>query len=234
MEKKKRLYLKFKMDEVSDSGEFTGHASIFGNVDSYQEIVKKGAFKKTLRESKGKIPILDHHSPVQQIGWNLEAREDERGLFVRGQLNLEVQAAREKHALMKQAFEIDARTGLSIGFRTIKWENDKDDPHVRILTEVQLLEYSIVAFAANTEAAVEGVKAQGDLVQLFLENEIGMEQKPAAQAVDFIKSLLDEEEPVLASRRPGEPGDHSNAEEADIKQSLNGLLRTFQNTLRSD
>jgi len=154
------LSVEFKMDTVSDAGEFTGYASTFGNVDLGGDIVAPGAFKKSIKETKGKVPILDHHNPRLQIGWNMDALEDNRGLLVKGKLNLEVQGGREKHALMKQAFEIGAMMGLSIGYRTIIDESDRKDPRVRILKEVQLLEYSVVTFPMNPQASVTGVKSE--------------------------------------------------------------------------
>ena len=156
--KKEQKIFSLKLNELTESGQFTGYASTFGNVDLGNDIVDAGAFKKTIKESKGKIPILDHHDPERQIGWNIDAVEDERGLLVTGKLNLDVQRARERHSLMKQAQEIGAETGLSIGYQTIKSEPDKETPSVRRLKELRLLEYSVVVFPMNPAAGIETVK----------------------------------------------------------------------------
>jgi len=155
----KHFAVEFKMDAVEVTGEFTGYASTFGNVDLGGDVVVKGAFKKSIKEKKGKVPILDHHDTRKQIGWNMEASEDDRGLLVKGKLNLEVQGGREKHALMMQAFEIGATMSLSIGYRVIKDEADRKNPGIRYLKEVQLLEYSVVTFPMNPEATITGVKS---------------------------------------------------------------------------
>jgi hypothetical protein len=102
----------FKINQVEATGEFTGYASTFGDVDLGHDVIEKGAFKKTLFETKGRIPVLDHHDPTKQIGWNLEAKEDDRGLLVQGLLDLNVRAARERHSLMKMAIEVGGQTGL--------------------------------------------------------------------------------------------------------------------------
>lgn len=155
----------FKLDEVTASGQFQGYAAIFGNVDFGNDVVEKGAFRQTLETSRGgKIPILDHHDPSRQIGWNLEAWEDDRGLFVRGQLDLNVQSAAERHSLMRMAQNIGGRTGLSIGFQTLNEEPHPDDFKIRKLKEVRLLEYSIVTFPMNPEAGVTRVKSGGNSV----------------------------------------------------------------------
>ncbi len=149
---------KFKIDRVENSGEFCGYAAIFDNVDLGGDVVDRGAFINTLEATQGRVPILDHHDPKKHIGWNLEAREDEHGLFVCGQLNLEVQLARERLSLMKQASQVGGRTGLSIGFRSIKEIPDQQRPEIRHLQELQLIEYSLVIFPMNTEAGVTHIK----------------------------------------------------------------------------
>ena len=148
----------FKLNDVSDSGQFQGYAATFGNVDLGNDVVEPGAFEQSLRDTGGKIPILDHHNPAQQIGWNLEAREDAFGLFVRGQLDLNVQAARERHSLMKLAAQVGGRSGLSIGFQTVRDEPDAENFKIRRLQEVRLMEYSLVTFPMNPEAGVTRVK----------------------------------------------------------------------------
>jgi len=166
----------FKLNDVSDTGQFQGYAATFGNVDLGNDVVEPGAFEQSLRESGGgKIPILDHHNPAQQIGWNLEAREDAFGLFVRGQLDLNVQAARERHSLMKLAAKVGGRSGLSIGFQTVRDEPDAEDFTIRRLKEVRLMEYSLVTFPMNPEAGVTRIKtrrtAGGNLLNVACETE---------------------------------------------------------------
>ncbi len=155
----------FRIHEVTADGEFQGYASTFENVDLGNDAVAFGAFRKTLLESGGgKVPILDHHDPTRQIGWNLEAREDAQGLAVRGRLDLNVQAARERHSLMKMASRVGARTGLSIGFQTVRAESDRKRPKVRLLKEVKLIEYSVVVFPMNPNASVAQVKMHNELI----------------------------------------------------------------------
>jgi len=145
--------------EENGKGVIEGYASTFGNIDLGLDIVDKGAFAKTLQENGGKIPILADHNPSKQIGWNLEATEDNIGLKVRGELDIENnQLAKERFSLAKKAKEIGASFGLSIGYMTIKEEPDSDNPAVRRLKEVKLLEYSFVTFPMNTQAMVTAAK----------------------------------------------------------------------------
>ena len=93
--------------------------------------------------------MLWQHDPTRPIGVWDEVREDARGLYVKGRLLLEVQAAREAHVLL-QAGAID---GLSIGYRTLRAE--KAAGGQRLLHEIELWEVSLVTFPMLPEARVQ-------------------------------------------------------------------------------
>jgi HK97 family phage prohead protease len=156
----------------AEQGIIEGYASTFGNMDQGFDIVDRGAFAKTLRENRGRVPILADHDPRRQIGWNLVAQEDDRGLYVKGQLDVkENQLARERFSLVKQALELDVKYGFSIGYSTIKAEPDPTNVSIRRLKELKLWEYSLVTFPMNTEAAVTAAKhwASGPSIEENLE-----------------------------------------------------------------
>ena len=144
---------------VSDSGTIEGYASVFGNVDSYGEIVEPGAFVNSLVKSQRtgrKIKMLWQHDPHQPIGVWDDLAEDAKGLWVKGRLLVDQSPkAREAHGLL-QAGALD---GLSIGYRTIKSAPKAGKQGVISLTELDLLENSVVTFAANERARVEVVKS---------------------------------------------------------------------------
>ena len=103
--------------------------------------------------SQAGVKLLWQHDAAQVIGSWLSIAEDSRGLFVRGQLNLDVAKAREVYALMKEG----AVDGLSIGFRTQKSVTDPATG-VRRLQKVDLWEISIVTFPMLPNARVSSVK----------------------------------------------------------------------------
>lgn len=142
---------------VDEKGAIEGYGSVFGNVDSYSDVVVQGAFAKSIEEAKatGRMPaMLWQHDPEEPIGVWTDLREDERGLYVKGQL-AETQRGREARELIK----LGALTGLSIGYTTRSYEVDKQND-VRLLTDIQLWEVSPVTFPANSEARITGVKAE--------------------------------------------------------------------------
>lgn len=151
----------FKAVGEADSGEFEGYGSVFGVVDSYNEVVDKGAFLESLA-TYGMPKLLLQHSTRNVGGIWLEAKEDERGLWMRGKLNLDVQDSREAYSLLKMG----ALSGLSIGFRTIE-ETTNSDTGITHLKKVKLYEVSIVTFPANEAATISAVKSAPDTIRDF-------------------------------------------------------------------
>jgi HK97 family phage prohead protease len=144
---------KFSLESVDEAkGTFTGYASVFGVVDSYLDCVDVGAFKKTIKENDGVFPMLDHHNVTAPIGV-IHPEEDKKGLKVLGELNMDVQRARELRSLAKQG----AIGGLSIGYEVVKEKPDKTSG-IRYLKEIKLWEISLVTFPACPGATVEEVK----------------------------------------------------------------------------
>lgn len=158
----------FKASAVNEDGTFTGYGSVFGNLDSYREIVAPGAFAdslKSIKESGDPLPALWQHNSDEPIGGYDVLEEDDHGLKVEGWLmHQEIQRAREAYALMKRRVV----KGMSIGYYVLADSYDEKE-RIRTLTKLELVEISIVTFPANPEAQVDAVKAKllrGDLPTL--------------------------------------------------------------------
>jgi len=128
---------------------FEGYASVFNTVDRGNDLVLPGAFAKSLKDrgTQG-IKFLWQHDPKEPVGIVEEIFEDAKGLFVRGRLILDVERAREAHKLLGAG----ALDGLSIGFHTVKSRQRSDG--VRILSQVDLWEISLVTFPMNELARI--------------------------------------------------------------------------------
>jgi HK97 family phage prohead protease len=152
-----RKQFAFKAEDVAADGTFTGYGSVFGNVDSYREIVLPGAFTdsiKAIAASGDPLPMLWQHRSDQPIGGYTALAEDVRGLKVTGfLLKDEVQQAAEAYALMKARIV----KGLSIGYY-VEADSYNEKDNVRSLIKLDLREISPVTFPANTEAQVDSVK----------------------------------------------------------------------------
>lgn len=185
--------------KVTDEGEmtFSGYGAVFGNVDSYGDVIAKGAFRDTLIKAKssGQWPVmLSQHGFSEggstPIGVWTEMREDDTGLWVEGKF-APTPRGKEAHELLKMKPR-SAFNGLSIGFRAKEWavRTQPDDPR-RTLKAVDLLEVSLVTFPANTKARVLNVKSE------FNPREIedglrdaGLSRADSVKAVAIFKSML--------------------------------------------
>lgn len=144
-------------------GQFTAYASVFGNVDSYGDIVDKGAFTDTLKEWGEKdapIPLLWGHDifdMFNNIGHLEEAKEDDHGLLVKGQFDLENPNGVQAYKLVKQKRVTD----LSFAFDVIDAAEEKKDGDqvVNHLKALKLWEVSVVPIGANPETEFVGVKS---------------------------------------------------------------------------
>lgn len=146
-----------------EEGQFIGYASIFGNVDSYGDIVEPGAFKKTLAEWELSLDILsclwahDMNDPFSNIGEVLDVKEDDRGLLVKVQLDLDNPKALQIYRLAKGR----RLTQMSFAYDVIVGDKQDDGFH---LIELKLYEVSLVPIGANQLTDVVAIKSlSGDL-----------------------------------------------------------------------
>lgn len=146
-----------ELKQWDEAGCFAGYASIFGVVDNQNDMLEKGAFAVSLADTKNRVRLLWQHKFEEPIGVFTRIQEDERGLYVEGKLLLDVQRAKEAHALLKEG----AIGGLSIGYLPVRHRYDAARG-VRILEEVALYEVSLVTFPANVQARVHAVKEDRD------------------------------------------------------------------------
>ena len=142
--------------KLNSFGEIEGYASPFGGEpDNVGDVVAPGAFSQTIAEHRGAgtAPLmLWQHDPSEPIGVWTDISEDQTGLKVKGRLVLEAEKGREAHALLKAG----ALNGLSIGFRTRNAERRNGGG--RLLTNVELVEISLVSVPAAPQARVTSVK----------------------------------------------------------------------------
>jgi len=164
---------------VTEGRVIEGYASLYGMADQGGDIVARGAYAKSLAALKargGSVKMLWQHDAAQPIGVWDEIHEDERGLYVKGRLLLEVERAREAAALIG-AGAID---GLSIGYRTVAAE--KTAKGQRLLAELELWEVSLVTFPMLPDARVAakaedpGGAALRDLAAVFTDAAAALRQ----------------------------------------------------------
>jgi HK97 family phage prohead protease len=149
---------------LGEGATIEGYASVFGQVDQGGDRVQRGAFARSLAGGR-KVRMLWQHDPREPIGVWDEVREDDRGLWVKGRILTDVARGREAAALVAAG----AIEGLSIGYRTRRAERDRDG--VRLLSEVELWEVSLVTFPMLGQARVDAKaeRAEGELFAALAE-----------------------------------------------------------------
>ncbi len=153
----RRITGAFSLRAAGEDGAIEGYGSVFGVVDSYGDVVEKGAFAASLQAHRaaGTMPaMLWQHNPEEPLGVWEEMSEDAHGLKVKGRIVLETAFGRDKYILLKNG----VLNGLSIGFvATDKSWNDRDG--TRTLNAIDLWEVSLVTFPACPPARLSSVKA---------------------------------------------------------------------------
>lgn len=205
-------------------GMVEGYAATFDRIpDAYGDVIAQGAFAETVKawEESGKpIPLLYGHStddPQYNIGKVVEAREDEKGLFVRAEFDADNEKAQYVRKLVQEgrlyqfSFAYEVLDGATI-------ELD-DGTEAYELRKMNLFEVSLVQIPANQRAVVTDVKSAP------------VEQKDATATAD-----------MDADAKSGRRNSKADADEmrrvlglcSDIETIIRGLLADEQEDAETD
>lgn len=148
-------------------GVFEGYLAVFNNEDLGGDVIQPGAFTKTIAELAAKqqhraglgapaarylLPIFWNHDPDVPIGGFTDLREDSVGLFVRAELDMDKESARDAYSGLSKGYV----PGMSIGYLVMKPPTYKNG--IRYLTELRLIEGSVTPIPMNEEALALEVK----------------------------------------------------------------------------
>ena len=146
------------IDADEKAGIIKGYGSYFGNKDSDNDVIVKGAYKKTIAENGERVKYLYQHDMNQPIGKMTELYEDDKGLVFVAEI-AKTQMGMDVVELMKSG----VITENSVGIMPIQKENKGD---YREIKEVKLYEISAVTLAANDQAKILDVKGNIDVEKL--------------------------------------------------------------------
>lgn len=121
-----------------------GYAAIFDVPDRGGDVIRKGAFDKV---AKSGVPLLWQHDTKQRIGFVESLSEDERGLRMIATLDEDApQSVRDG-------------SGLSFGYRVESMGRTGADGSYRELTDLDLVEVSVVTHPMQPAARVLAVES---------------------------------------------------------------------------
>ena len=168
------------MDLNVKQGIVTGYFSKFNNVDADGDIIRPGAFTKTIKENgpESSLPRIKHllnHDPSLPLGVLTSLKEDGYGLLYESQVG--------SHELGEDFIKM-VESGLitehSIGFKIIKrnqiqsYENYIKNPSLGQyeITEIKLYEgSSLTAWGANPYTPITSLKSANDMDLLVAKHE---------------------------------------------------------------
>lgn len=156
----KTKHLEFQVKAAEEGeGRISGYASVFGNKDSYGDVVIKGAFSSFLHKislSRKVVPVFYGHNmedPKANIGRVLSLSEDDYGLKFDAQLDL---SGDTYGRIVYEQLKDGRLDSMSFGYQVLDYSMEKD---VTELRELELYEISVVPVPANPAAKVTEVKA---------------------------------------------------------------------------
>ena len=146
----------YKGIDTEEDGSFEGYASVFNNKDLGNDVIKQGAFAKSIYDKKPKqIKLLYQHKTDEPIGVIDALEEDKRGLKIKGRLAMGTQKGKEVYELMKMG----ALDSMSIGYKLSPEDYRYSDKlKKRTINNLDLMEISMVTFPMNPKAKVTKVK----------------------------------------------------------------------------
>jgi len=231
-------------DVDGKKGIVTGYFAKFDNVDADGDIIRKGAFTKSILETgpastQPRIKHLLNHNTNQPLGVILSLNEDSFGLNYESQIG--------SHALGQdfiKMVESDLITEHSIGFQVMKFNQIQDyqdymkNPAMGMneLTDLKLWEgSSLTAWGANQQTPLTGLKSAKDQLQELVNRQKNLEKfcRNSTATDETIELLLIEckqlTQLIIENTKQGEPTPQPGIKkESEVLEAL----KSFTNSLK--
>ena len=201
-----------EVKDIDEKGLIKFYFSVFGNVDSDNDITEKGAFTKTINDWKGanrkQIRHFKNHRWDKTPGVLQELFEDDKGAVAVSQLILGTQLGKETH----EEYKAGAIDQHSFGYEVIKSEmEERENGKIQIqhLIELKLNEVSSLnSWGANDQTFTLDVKNQDQVIKY-------LDTLEALKKGDFTDTYFEKlEQKIAAVHRHlvslTEPSNHSD------------------------
>ena len=214
----KSAYIECKATSpTSKNGTIEGYASVWDVIDAQGEVVRRGAYTKTINERGAKLPLMVSHfrdggDVMSAVGGIVELKEDDYGLWFKASFFSD-ELAQKVRERCKELAEMDVKLGSSVGYKIINYGFTKDEETGRThmeLRELALKEITVTLRPANKYALVTAAKTADDVCEIL------PALKPIADA-DVDKMTADEKNALVVSVF----GDKAKAE--SLGKALKGI-----------
>lgn len=197
------------LEEKSDVWTVEGYAAIFNTRDLGGDIIRPGAFSRSLKELGTPPLILEHDMKGLPVGAITEIEEDRRGLRYVAEL------PKEDPVSARVAAQIKARKngvrglkGTSFGYIAVKKTFEKiEGKSVRVLHDVDCFEISFVKMPLHPQAGPTSIKSDDRIGIVewkdFTDREREASLKARGMSDDLAKRIvrLEREAQVKSDRR---------------------------------
>lgn len=156
-------------DQAGETRKISGIAAVFdqesirgeGSMWAYRIVVRRGSFKKTLKESD-QVMLWSHNADfpmARKSAKTLSLKEEKEGLYFEAELGNQSWALDAWESINRKDVQ-----GVSIGFQIVKdsWpknsEEEKDKIPLQEIQEIKLFEVSPVVFPQFASTSVEAEK----------------------------------------------------------------------------
>ena len=164
MEHKSVLLTDCDIKFAPSEGAFSGYGSIFGNLDSKNDIIMPGAYDDVLKSGDPVAVYVNHgwlRGELPVGSWN-GLKQDTKGLFGNAELVMQMPSAVNAYWAMKSKLV----TGLSIGFMPDPQGTERKSDGTRLIHKIKVLkEISIVTDPANDATRITSVKFKDDNIE---------------------------------------------------------------------
>ncbi|AQY55613.1 capsid maturation protease [Gordonia phage Huffy] len=217
-------------DDGLEEGEFIGYASVFGNKDSYGDVVEPDAFTETLKawdESGQLIPLYWAHNtsdPDYNVGHVVKHEQDEVGLKVHAKIDLESPKGPQVYRLVKgrrvgqMSFMYEVEDGEYVIPVGSDGSKSYEDAYYS-LKRLKLHEVSVVQVGANQATEITAVKELANSIAAKAGRTLSSKNEDALRgAAESLESALEAVKSVLPNVEDEDENDE-NDDDASGKAS---------------
>lgn len=193
------------LDPSRKPGFLAGYASKFGGIDSYDDTIEPHAYDNVLKAAVLPKMFFNHDAMSVPVGRWTSWKVDEVGLYVEGELNLELQQAQD----IRKAIEFGSMDGLSVSIRMAADDFYYDAGGIRHIKNAQSVrEISLCTFPADNNARIIAFKTANELAELKTVRDLeeylrdaGVSAKDAKALISTSKRILTDEAATAKAQR---------------------------------
>jgi hypothetical protein len=219
------------LDPSRKPGFVAGYASKFGGIDSYDDTIEPQAYDSVVKSGALPKMLFNHDAWSVPVGRWTSWKVDEVGLYVEGELNLELQQAQD----IRKAIEFGSLDGLSVSIRMKAEDFYYDAADIRHIKNVQSMrEISLCTFPADNNARIITFKTAEELADLKTVRDLEDYLRDAGVSARDAKALISTSKRILTDEAATAKAQRDAAEKAAEQQRKLDRVQQFFNQLKGN